>query len=696
MQRNTLNFANYHSLNYCSIEYKKPYIAVADWKKINMMEVNNDEKLKEKYCNTKIKEGLFINLLGLYNKFIVLDTDDVKAYNFVMNLIKENNLTVVKTKSYSQFNNPSLYYKNHFYFKVPKGANVCSKQHKNDPIYGDLDIIIDVVEHITSCIDNDNISEISEEILKNLQAIRKEEEIEKKEEIIEETSDEEEEKIKELLDLLDTKRANNYEDWRNVGFILKTIDETFFDLFNEFSKRSPNYKNTADIRKHWKTYKKDGDNLLGIGSLIKMAKEDNPDEFKKWAEKWKPKNNVVNDDYKIMKDELEKKLFMIEEPVCYGWTNDEGNISFKKLSDISQILKPYKIGKKSFFELWLEDIDKRKYTKVDFIPKLDYNGKAYNMFSGFKNNNDKPINNDKIKPFFDYLDRIFKNEVISISAILDWIAWIRQRPHLKTEKAIVLYSDTQGVGKNTLVEIIGAVLGYTTTVNDVKDLVKNFNNHITNKLIIYGDEVKVKAKELRDDLKTMITRTKMQCEKKGIDSYEINDYSNYIFTTNNQNSFYIEPTDRRFMLFDLVEEKMSEKESKTLRTLMQDNEFLESLDTYFKTRELPERLEAPMNKYKKLLIALSAPAYIQMIYTQPFKFAGNEWRSSDLYEVAITYAKGHFLESTFSKDKMARDLKNEFEPFFTRNSINRFYKFPDEKQFIEYLKSKRPELLIDY
>ena len=49
------------------------------------------------------------------------------------------------------------------------------------------------------------------------------------------------------------------------------------------------------------------------------------------------------DEYGRMKKELEKRFFMIEEPLTYCWINDNGELTTKNIKDIKQLLKPYKI-----------------------------------------------------------------------------------------------------------------------------------------------------------------------------------------------------------------------------------------------------------------------------------------------------------------------------------------------------------------
>ena len=53
-----------------------------------------------------------------------------------------------------------------------------------------------------------------------------------------------------------------------------------------------------------------------------------------------------------------------------------------------------------------------------------------------------------------------------------WIAHIIQHPYRKTNSAIVLYSETKGVGKNCIVECINRLLkGYKAKVESIEDII---------------------------------------------------------------------------------------------------------------------------------------------------------------------------------------------------------------------------------
>lgn len=78
-----------------------------------------------------------------------------------------------------------------------------------------------------------------------------------------------------LVDLLSNKRANNYEDWMRVGWCLHNIDKTLLDKWVEFSKRSAKYV-AGECLQLWSSMKDHG---LMMGSLVKWAREDSPEEF---------------------------------------------------------------------------------------------------------------------------------------------------------------------------------------------------------------------------------------------------------------------------------------------------------------------------------------------------------------------------------------------------------------------------------
>jgi len=91
--------------------------------------------------------------------------------------------------------------------------------------------------------------------------------------------------IYELVNILSPSRADDYEQWLNLGFALHSIDpqnEDLLEIWDEFSKKSHKYEKNACHDKWHKTM----DSKIGglnIGSIHYWAKSDNPDKYKEFS-----------------------------------------------------------------------------------------------------------------------------------------------------------------------------------------------------------------------------------------------------------------------------------------------------------------------------------------------------------------------------------------------------------------------------
>jgi hypothetical protein len=701
-----IDFIKSKQLTFCAIKYdSKNYNTIKidndiKWHEMgynmSLITYNNKEYINEKnkVINTSKYNGVMINLYG-GTKYICFDADSVTANNFMINFISENDLNNISTPSYShRFGKNN--FKNHYYFKLPENVifNDNKKlQFENHDVFGSLDILILIAEYKLAEIDFENISEIPIDLLKRFGDVKDINDVQP--ESNDTTEDVNESKYIDLLKLYKADTGDKYSEWRMIGTALASIDEYLIDVFDKFSEKRDKYKGKSDVKKYWKTWVKSDNDCGGIGYLINIAKRDNIDGYNKWCTKWcknemKDKND---DEYKRIKELLQDKLFIVLNPLKYGYINDDNETLWYDLIQLKQVLKTYQVGKKDFVDLWLQDPQRKTYNKIDFIPN-NTNEKIYNTFKGFKYDNDDKINMDKIRPFLDLINELLDNEQTSISALLNWISWVRQRPTIKTNKAVVLYSEFQGVGKNTIVELFRKVIGYDTKKEKIEDLVSRFNYDIVHKLIINVDEVDLRP-SLSNDIKNMITRSTIKAEKKFGDGHDLNDFANYIYTTNNQKSFYIEPTDRRFYAFECKNNIMTEEKSLELYTLLNDDECLKSFDSFIKIRPLPDRLPNLDNKYKKYLISMSLPPYITMIYRKYIDYAKQKLRVSQLYNDAVLYAKEQDLNHNFSAKKMAFDFGKEFKEFIEIKDNTNYYVFPKDNELLAKLKKIRPELVID-
>lgn len=355
----------------------------------------------------------------------------------------------------------------------------------------------------------------------------------------------------------------------------------------------------------------------------------------------------------------------------------------------------------SFTQLWRKDRNHRMYSKVVFQtdPKF-FNKDQYNLFNGFKLD-DKLVTEqiDENQSSFLLLLKKHCQKPEIYEFFKCWIAHIIQKPYLKTEIAIVLYSALGGVGKNCIVDGIKALLGnkYCGFVSNIKDLGKNFNSDLCNKLLIFGDEVCSKAQEMSNVIKDVVTRKEVKLEKKTFDPIPIDDRANYMFTTNNENCFKIDDQDRRMFFVKCVEEALTSTESTKFYNDLEDQNTMRKLFNFFKDYKqqyikdgdnvytIGRGQRAPYTLYKTQLGFENMPAYIQMLYKSTQIFTNQRILSTDLHKIAVEYARKNYMSSSFTVREFGVGMNKYIEKIKVRGSSGNFYKFGQALEIREML-----------
>ena len=85
-------------------------------------------------------------------------------------------------------------------------------------------------------------------------------------------------KAEKLVEILSDERADDYNQWIELGFCLHNIDDSLLEEWINFSMKNDKFK-LGECQKKWANFRNDGYGL-GLGSLYRWAKEDNPDEFR--------------------------------------------------------------------------------------------------------------------------------------------------------------------------------------------------------------------------------------------------------------------------------------------------------------------------------------------------------------------------------------------------------------------------------
>jgi putative DNA primase/helicase len=176
--------------------------------------------------------------------------------------------------------------------------------------------------------------------------------------------------------------------------------------------------------------------------------------------------------------------------------------------------------------------------------KPTYHEGAFNRWRGLASS---PKSGD-VSPWNELLNFLFPGSLAERKYFEQWIAYPLQHLGTKLKTAVVLYSRTEGVGKNILVEAVERIYGTNAKEIGGDQLYKDFNSWQRDKQFIVGDEVQGghDKREVIELLKRFITSPTFEINEKYKPHYSIPNVANFIFLTNNPDPFYIADEDRRF------------------------------------------------------------------------------------------------------------------------------------------------------
>ena len=424
---------------------------------------------------------------------------------------------------------------------------------------------------------------------------KKEEKQEIKREVKIEVDDDEEDdnnvninNLYELITKLKSNRATEREDWLNgcwsiinicnknnvkmmkiyeLVHLFSAIDSDSYDEKGVDKWLNINYRNARKIGYGWKF-------------LLNWLKTDNPELHNKMTEKYIS--------YEELKKSFELNNFKIIKGAIYGWIDSNKKLNLCKKSDFVNHYenlyfyetKNKKVKKENvdvleklpFIVRWLKDDKIRTYEHIDFIPydiyREDVDKNIYNLWTGFRAEKYEPINdiskiNDLISPIIHHLKEVICGEHYIF--MLKYLASIIQRPSRPTG-VIILLKGLQGTGKGTIFDnfrefVLGDELSIQT--EGLTPIFDRFSNVMVNKLLVQADEISMGeflSNNIKEKIKNRTTIKQIQYEKKGIDPITINNYSNFILTTNNDNSIVLPYDDRRFVVFQTTDKYLHNTE----------------------------------------------------------------------------------------------------------------------------------------
>tara|TARA_R110001632_G_scaffold39507_4_gene98924 strand:+ start:2927 stop:5596 length:2670 start_codon:yes stop_codon:yes gene_type:complete len=190
------------------------------------------------------------------------------------------------------------------------------------------------------------------------------------------------------------------------------------------------------------------------------------------------------------------------------------------------------------FKEWTEWIDRREVRAIGFDPREKANDDIFNLWNGFNISKEQAdeFNIEDADPIVNHIKKSWCNgDEESFQYIMSYLSHIIQKPHVKTGVMLALKSG-EGGGKGMILDILGRIIGedHYCQNSNAKFLFGDFNGQLEGKICVNLDEAFWGGdKQLEGIVKNKITERRQTINKKNKENYTIDDYANYIITTNN-------------------------------------------------------------------------------------------------------------------------------------------------------------------
>lgn len=195
--------------------------------------------------------------------------------------------------------------------------------------------------------------------------------------------------------------------------------------------------------------------------------------------------------------------------------------------------------------MWMQS-DKRRDVSADqvvFDPSGKCGPQCINLFGGLEV---VPVKGH-CQPIIELLYHLVDKDEVVRDWLLDWIAYPLQNPGAKMPTSVIMHGD-EGSGKNLFWEIVQSIYGDYGSVVGQDQLEDKFNDYLSRKLFIIGDEVlsRQEMRHLKGKLKAMISGKTIQINTKMMPVRTEANHVNLVFLSNEIQPNALDATDRRY------------------------------------------------------------------------------------------------------------------------------------------------------
>lgn len=356
----------------------------------------------------------------------------------------------------------------------------------------------------------------------------------------------------------------------------------------------------------------------------------------------------------IKKKEYFEQYFMFidnQKKICQEMSS--GSFNFINPTDgkyFANVLYINERGDKAqFLNWWLTQMDRRQFEKLECLPPpCTVPKNVYNLWKGFGIAEEELDPSADISLIMDHFYNIAGRDDIVRDYLLDWYAHKVQKPAIKTEVCLILYTPKQGAGKGLFAEeIMNALLGkyqteYFAVLDSIKDIGERFNN-IGEKLLAVVNEVEGRdSYGLIEKIKDFITRKTFNREIKGATMERgLRALCDMIMTTNNDTCMKIDQSDRRFVVIECNEDMIGDiNYFKKLWEAIADKTIMRSFYEFLMKRDIsnfmPQMCRPKTAIYEDMQKASLSP--IQLFWAEQYI----KWEDAELDPVDKPVLKDKF------------------------------------------------------
>lgn len=235
---------------------------------------------------------------------------------------------------------------------------------------------------------------------------------------------------------------------------------------------------------------------------------------------------------------------------------------------------------------------------------------CYNYLSSWSH---FPIEGDPA-PYLEFCTYFFRDEPQFESYWHDWVANVIQYPYRRNNTTPQFVSSQEGIGKSAIAEFIAEMMGLGETgpaiIAGPDELFGNFNGLFRNKIFVVVNEPSSDREDHSKQLKSMITGKEIAINNKYGAQYNIDNYMNFVFTSNDAYITRMGNTARREAIYHPITLSNKETHPKVV-ALMQwarkQQGFSVVLNWYYQRdiSNFDPSAPAPQTKYRQTAIDAS-------------------------------------------------------------------------------------------